>query len=88
MIITLKQACLSICLLLVSVSAISDQLTFTTGDWRPYIYELDGTVDTNTPGFSIEIINTVFAKMGHSIIYKTAPFLRQIEETGQGKFVV
>jgi polar amino acid transport system substrate-binding protein len=86
MIRTLKQTCLSICLVLVPMAAISDQLTFTTGDWRPYIYEVEGTVDANTPGFSIEIINAVFAKMGHSIIYKTAPFARQILETGQGKF--
>jgi polar amino acid transport system substrate-binding protein len=87
MIFTLKQTCLSICIFLVSTAAYSDQLTFTTGDWPPYIYELDGTVDTNRPGFSIEIINAVFAKMGHSITYKTAPFLRQIAETEQGKFV-
>lgn len=87
MIRTLKQTCLSICLVLVPMAAISDQLTFTTGDWRPYIYEVEGTVDVNTPGFSIEIVNAVFAKMGHSITYKTAPFIRQIFETGQGKFV-
>jgi len=86
MMITLKQTCLSICLLSVSVSAISDQLIFTTGDWRPYIYEADDTVDANRPGFSIEIVNAVFAKMGHNITYKTAPFTRQILETGRGKF--
>ena len=56
------------------------QLTFTTGDWRPYIFEVDGTVGPNKPGFSIEIVNAVFVKMGYDLRYVTAPFLRQMQE--------
>jgi len=83
----IKQLWLIICIFSCPLAVSSDQLTFTTGDWRPYIFELNGTVDANTPGFSIEIVNAVFAKMSHRIIYKTAPFLRQILETEQGKFL-
>lgn len=87
MISTTKNIWFSICIFLCPVAAISDQLTFTTGDWPPYIFESNGTVDANMPGFSIEIVNAVFAKLGHSITFKTAPFLRQISETGQGKYL-
>lgn len=73
-------------LLTMSVTAHAEQLTFTTGDWRPYIFEENGTIDSKTPGFSVEIVNTVFAKLGYEIIYKTAPFLRQISDVEEGKY--
>ena len=65
----------------------ADQLTFTTGDWRPYIFEKNGTVDPKMPGFSIEIVNRVFAQMGHQVKYETLPFLRQIKAVEKGQFV-
>jgi polar amino acid transport system substrate-binding protein len=69
-----------------SATAHAERLTFTTGDWRPYIFEENGTVDSKTPGFSIEIVNAAFAKLGYEIVYKTAPFLRQIDEVERGIF--
>ena len=65
---------MSLFLLTMLVPAAAEQLTFTSGDWRPYIFEENGTIDSKTPGFSIEIVNTVFAKMGHDIVYATAPY--------------
>ena len=84
---TIKQFLLSLCLITCPQIAQSDQFLFTTGDWRPYIFEVNGTVDAYKPGFSIEIVNAVFNRMGHQITYKTAPFLRQIAETGNGKYL-
>ena len=69
-----------------SPTARAERLTFTTGDWRPYIFEEDGTVSPKRPGFSVEIVNAVFAELGYEIDYKTAPFLRQIHEVERGKF--
>lgn len=69
-----------------SATAHAEQLSFTTGDWRPYIFEEKGTVSSKTPGFSIEIVNAVFAKLGYEIVYKTAPFLRQIQDVERGDF--
>ena len=87
MISALKKTWLITFIFLFPTVAVSDQLTFTTGDWRPYIFESQGTVDANKPGSSIEIVNTVFTALGHDITYKTAPFLRQLKETGQGKYL-
>lgn len=75
------------CLYILSVTTTqAERLTFTTGDWCPYIFELDGTVDPEKPGFSIEIVNSVFAIMGYDIKYVTAPFLRQIQEVERGTY--
>lgn len=71
---------------MISVTAHAERLTFTTGDWRPYIFEENGTVSSKTPGFSVEIVNSVFANLGHSIVYETAPFLRQIHEVESGRY--
>ncbi|KAE9625119.1 substrate-binding periplasmic protein [Parasedimentitalea maritima] len=65
-------------------SLISEELVFATGDWRPYIFEESGDVVPETPGFSVEIVNKVFEKMGHSITYVSAPFARQIKMAEQG----
>jgi polar amino acid transport system substrate-binding protein len=78
---------MSLFLLTMLAPAAAEQLTFTSGDWRPYIFEENGTIDSKTPGFSIEVVNTVFVKMGHDIVYATAPFLRQIRNVEQGKNV-
>jgi polar amino acid transport system substrate-binding protein len=72
--------------LTMSVTAHAEQLMFTTGDWRPYIFEKNGTVSSTIPGFSIEIVNSVFVNLGYDITYKTAPFLRQIHEVEKGTF--
>lgn len=74
-------------LLTMSVTAHAEQLMFTTGDWRPYIFEKNGTVSLTKPGFSVEIVNSVFASLGYDIVYKTAPFLRQIHEVEMGNFI-
>ncbi|WP_282607597.1 ABC transporter substrate-binding protein [Pelagibius sp. Alg239-R121] len=81
-----RKALWCVCVLLMSTTAHAEQLTFTTGDWRPYIFEENGTVDPKMSGFSVEIVNSVFANLGHQVIYKTAPFLRQIQEVERGKF--
>lgn len=78
--------CVLACFGLAEAHARADQLTFTTGDWRPYIFEESGTVDPATPGYSVEIVDAVFTKLGHQITYKTAPFLRQIQEVEKGNF--
>ncbi|MCL9783262.1 transporter substrate-binding domain-containing protein [Vibrio sp. S4M6] len=61
-------------------------LIFATGDWRPYIFEKDDTVDDNRPGFSIEIVDRAFEQMGYQITYKTPPFSRQILDTERGVY--
>jgi polar amino acid transport system substrate-binding protein len=73
-------------ILTMSVTAHAEQLLFTTGDWQPYIFEKNGTVNSTKPGFSVEIVNSVFANLGYDIAYKTIPFLRQIQEVEMGKF--
>ena len=73
-------------LILTPSSSVAETLTFTTGDWRPYIFEASGTVDPARPGYSIEIVNAAFEGLGHQITYKTAPFLRQIQEVEKGTF--
>lgn len=73
-------------MLAMSATAHAEQLTFTTGDWRPYIFEENGTVDPKMPGFSVEIVSSVFANLGYDIVYETAPFLRQISEVEGGNF--
>jgi polar amino acid transport system substrate-binding protein len=83
----LRSIWMSLFLLTLFAPAYAEQLSFMSGDWRPYVFEENGTIDSKTPGFSIEIINTVFAKMGHDIVYVTAPFLRQIKNVEQGKHV-
>jgi len=83
----IKRIWLLICIASCPLVASSDQFVFTTGDWRPYIFEVNGTVDASAPGFSIEIVDAVFEKMGHQITYRTAPFLRQIAETSRGKYL-
>ncbi|CTQ52081.1 Bacterial extracellular solute-binding proteins, family 3 [Roseibium album] len=80
------RACFCTLLFLANVPAHAEQLTFMTGDWRPYIFEENGSVDPMMPGFSVEIVNSVFAKLDHQISYKTAPFLRQIQEVEKGNF--
>lgn len=72
--------------LTMSVTAHAEQLIFTTGDWRPYIFEKNGTVSSTIPGFSVEIVNSVFVNLGYDIIYETLPFLRQIQEVEKGMF--
>jgi polar amino acid transport system substrate-binding protein len=72
--------------LTMSATAHAEQLMFTTGDWRPYIFEENGTVDSKMPGFSVEIVNSVFANLGYDIVYETAPFLRQIQAVENGRF--
>lgn len=72
--------------LTMSATAHAEQLTFTTGDWRPYIFEENGTVGSKIPGFSVEIVNSVFANLGYDIVYETVPFLRQIQEVERGNF--
>ena len=71
--------------LTMSATAHAEQLVFTTGDWRPYIFEEGRKVDSQTPGFSVEIVNAVFANMGHDIVYETLPFLRQLPDVERGK---
>ncbi|MCU7928982.1 MAG: transporter substrate-binding domain-containing protein [Candidatus Thiodiazotropha sp. (ex Dulcina madagascariensis)] len=83
---TSRQIWVCIWVLTMSATAHAEQLTFTTGDWRPYIFEENGTVGSKTPGFSIEIVNSVFANLGYDIVYKTSPFLRQIKEVERGEF--
>ncbi len=72
--------------LTMSATAHAEQFTFTTGDWRPYIFEEGRTVDSQTPGFIVEIVNAVFANLGHDIVYETLPFLRQIHGVERGEF--
>lgn len=72
--------------LLFCVGAQAKPLTFATGDWRPYIFEKNDTVDVNRPGFSVEIVDTVFEKLGYQITYKTPPFSRQILDTERGVY--
>lgn len=72
--------------LTLSTTAHAEQLTFTTGDWRPYIFEENGIVGSTIPGFSVEIVNSVFANLGYDIVYETLPFLRQIQDVESGKF--
>ena len=83
---TTRKIWICIWVLTTSVTAHAEQLMFTTGDWRPYIFEKNATVSSTKPGFSVEIVNSVFANLGYDITYKTRPFLRQIEEVEEGKF--
>ncbi|WP_341661368.1 transporter substrate-binding domain-containing protein [Vibrio sp.] len=72
--------------LLFCVGLQAKPLTFATGDWRPYIFEKNDTLDVNHPGFSIEIVDRVFAKLGYQITYKTPPFSRQLVDTERGVY--
>ncbi|MCV6592076.1 MAG: transporter substrate-binding domain-containing protein [Silicimonas sp.] len=67
-------------------SAEPQALRFTTGDWAPYIFEDDGTVNADRPGFSIEIVNAIMTALGYDPNYTSRPFLRQILETESGEF--
>ena len=72
--------------LLFCVGLQAKPLVFATGDWRPYIFEKNDTLDVNHPGFSIEIVDRVFAKLGYQITYKTPPFSRQLIDTESGVY--
>jgi polar amino acid transport system substrate-binding protein len=79
-------ACFYAWVFLAIAPAHAEQLTFMTGDWRPYIFEEGGSVDPKMPGYSVEIVNAIFTKLGHQVSYKTAPFLRQIQEVEKGSY--
>lgn len=73
--------------LILTVSFHTNSQTFdaVTGDWRPYIFEEAGSVRVDKPGFSIEIVKTIFNKMGHNLSIKTLAFARQIALTESGE---
>jgi|GEM_PF-891689 len=68
------------------VQGVAQTLTFTTGDWRPFVFEHAGNIQAQMPGFSIEIVNAAFRNMGYNLEYQTGPFKRQIAETMSGEF--
>lgn len=52
----------------------------------PLFFEEKGAVDQTTPGFSIEIVKSVFTKAGYQVKFVALPFTRQITMTIEGKF--
>lgn len=66
-------------------TALPRVFNFVTGDWRPYIYEENGSVKLDKPGFSIEIVQEAFKYLGHGVRIKSYSFARQIALTETGE---
>ena len=61
-------------------SVAQTSLNIATEEWPPYVYNQDGTVT----GYSIEILNEVFAEMGVAILYDQYPWKRAIKLVFEG----
>ena len=59
----------------------ADELVIAADPWCPYVCEPGSA----KPGFMVEIAKTVFAKAGHSVLYKTEPWARAIKNSRDGK---
>ncbi|MDY0095167.1 MAG: transporter substrate-binding domain-containing protein [Candidatus Vecturithrix sp.] len=55
-------------------------LKIATEEWPPYVYEQDG----KAVGYSIDILNSVFAKMGVTVTYNQYPWKRAIKGVFSG----
>lgn len=55
-------------------------LKIATEEWPPYVYEQDGKI----AGYSIEILNSVFAEMGVTVTYEQFPWKRALKGVFSG----
>ena len=62
----------------------SQTLKIAMGDGRPYIFEENRTIRQDLPGFSIEIVQAAFNKLGWEVEFIALPFSRQMAETEKG----
>ncbi|MCX4027377.1 transporter substrate-binding domain-containing protein [Endozoicomonas sp. SM1973] len=61
-------------------------LNVTSGDWRPYIFEHQGTIGfEGTKGLAVDVVEAIFDLMNVSRQYTTYPFTRQQEFLIAGK---
>jgi len=59
----------------------SDTITIVADEWLPYT---GSEKDQN--GYLLEIAKTIFAKHGHTVVYKNVPWSRAVDEAAKGQY--
>ncbi|MFH0754619.1 MAG: transporter substrate-binding domain-containing protein, partial [Candidatus Omnitrophota bacterium] len=58
----------------------ADEITIVSDQYPPY----NDQPGSRAPGYAVEIVQRVFEKAGHQVVYKIVPWARAIMETRQG----
>ena len=62
--------------------ASSDEILIVADEWCPY----NCALDSDSPGYIVEIVKYAFEKQGHNISYKVVPWARAIEGCRDGTY--